>query len=408
MMTLLSITGVNYTDLSPLKQRPNMNTNGGPLWSAQTNKPLLSGPGVDIRQIMILTYTDCFLGDVVKLLEMLTSLNSSRPGLSAEKIEYVTHIYSLYGGSVSSPATALMNMETQAMQISRPLDIDMLIIAHGSLEAISPPPDSTVNWLRTICSQSRCVVALGAGIFLLAATGLLHQRTVTTYSSLVSRLIAGYPTLRVKKSADFQRDGKFYTTSERINIKEMAQLLLLSDRGENGNDSRRVESSVSTDLCPLNSVFTRPQSIAYRVTFWWLTHIDQDLNMAQSADFLAMSERSFRRHFKLQTGYSPSVFLLLLRLELCRQALIDSDLPIDKIARRCGLLDGQQLARIFRRFIGTSPHQYRETNRQENLAALHPAYGDLFNARALPEWLSRFLTRVSPEKKQSILIYLQR
>lgn len=87
---------------------------------------------------MILTYTDCFLGDVVKLLEMLTSLNSSRPGLSAEKIEYVTHIYSLYGGSVSSPATALMNMETQAMQISRPLDIDMLIIAHGSLEAISP------------------------------------------------------------------------------------------------------------------------------------------------------------------------------------------------------------------------------------------------------------------------------
>ncbi|MCL2900333.1 helix-turn-helix domain-containing protein [Brenneria tiliae] len=387
-----------------------MNTNSGPLWSAQKNKLLLSGPGVDIRQIVILTYTDCFLGDVVKLLEMLTSLNSSQPGLSAEKIEYVTHIYSLYGGSVSSPATALMNMETQAMQISRPLDIDILIIAHGPQQAISTPPDSTVNWLRAICSQSRCVVALGAGIFLLAATGLLHQRTVTTYSSLVSRLIAGYPTLRVKKSADFQRDGKFYTTSERINIKEMAQLLLRADRGENGNDSRRVESSVSTStaLCPLNSIFTRPQSIAYRVTFWWLTHIDQDLNMAQSADFLAMSERSFRRHFKLQTGYSPSLFLLLLRLELSRQALIDSDLPIDKIARRCGLLDGQQLARIFRKFIGTSPHLYRETKRQENLAALHPAYGDLFNARALPQWLSHFLTRVSPEKKQSILICLQR
>ncbi|MFE8150768.1 helix-turn-helix domain-containing protein [Brenneria goodwinii] len=344
---------------------------------------------------------------------MLTSYNSGHPELYGKKIQYVTHIYSLNGGEVSSPSTTLVHAETQAVQVSRPPNIDMLIIAHGPQQAISPPPDSIVNWLHTICSQSRCVIALGAGIFWLAATGLLNQRTVTTHASLITRLITCYPALHVKNNIDLQIDGKFYTTSERINIKEMAQHLLHSDRGETSDDSLTKQPLLSLPTCNtsclLNSVFTHTQSIAYRVILWWLTHIDEDLNMAQSARFLAMSERSFRRHFKLQIGYSPSLFLLLLRLELSRQALIDSNLPIDKIARRCGLLDGQQLARIFRKFIGTSPHQYRERKYKGNLSGLHSAYNDLFNAAFFPQWLYHLLTKINldTQKKMSILTYLQ-
>ncbi|MBJ7223710.1 MULTISPECIES: helix-turn-helix domain-containing protein [unclassified Brenneria] len=362
---------------------------------------------------MILAYTDCFLGDVINLLEILTTLNKNQPNSPGEKIHYVTRIYSLYGGSITSPSTTLMNVETQAVQVSRQADIDILIIAHGPQQAISTPPDSIIHWLRKICFQSRCVIALGTGIFWLAASGVLNQRTVTTHSSLIARLIACYPTLRVKQNADLQQDGKFYTASEHVNIKEMAQLLLRSDRGEITTDGLTTGALKPPHLdnasCLLDSVFTHTQSIAHRIILWWLTHIDEDLNTAQSACYLAMSERNFRRHFKLQMGYSPSLFLLLLRLELSRQALINSNLPIDKIARRCGLRDGQQLARIFRKFIGTSPHQYREVKYKEHFIGLNPVYSDLFNAVNLPGWLCAFLANINPEKqkKLSILLYLQ-
>jgi transcriptional regulator GlxA family with amidase domain len=39
--------------------------------------------------------------------------------------------------------------------------------------------------------------------------------------------------------------------------------------------------------------------------------------------------------------------------------LEDTDLPIDKVARWCGMGDGNRLGRIFKQRIGMSPTQYR-------------------------------------------------
>ena len=72
-----------------------------------------------------------------------------------------------------------------------------------------------------------------------------------------------------------------------------------------------------------------------------------------------MSERNFLRLFKREMGVTPSQYLLRARLNLSCELLVRSDLPIDKIARRVGLTNGERLSKVFRKQFSMSATEYR-------------------------------------------------
>jgi transcriptional regulator GlxA family with amidase domain len=72
-----------------------------------------------------------------------------------------------------------------------------------------------------------------------------------------------------------------------------------------------------------------------------------------------MSERNFLRRFKNEIGLTPSDYLLRARLNMSCRMLVESRLPVDKIARRCGIGSGGQLAKLFRKYLATTPTDYR-------------------------------------------------
>jgi transcriptional regulator GlxA family with amidase domain len=72
-----------------------------------------------------------------------------------------------------------------------------------------------------------------------------------------------------------------------------------------------------------------------------------------------MSERSYLRHFRAEMSVKPSEYLRRSRVELAAALLESSDMPVDKIARRCGLTSGECLARLFRQIWRISPTEYR-------------------------------------------------
>lgn len=93
---------------------------------------------------------------------------------------------------------------------------------------------------------------------------------------------------------------------------------------------------------------------------WIIRNCDRALTVSMAAERAKMSERSYFRHFLSHVGLSPSEHLQRARLERAMRFLIDTDLPVDKIARRCGLASGECLARLFRRLLDTSPTEFRE------------------------------------------------
>jgi transcriptional regulator GlxA family with amidase domain len=95
--------------------------------------------------------------------------------------------------------------------------------------------------------------------------------------------------------------------------------------------------------------------------------------MADAARIAAMSERNFFRRFKQELVVTPSGFVLGVRLEKASTMLTDTDLPVDKIARRSDLGSGARLTRLFRQHLSKSPTEYRLSARGEGRSIENPS-----------------------------------
>jgi transcriptional regulator GlxA family with amidase domain len=92
---------------------------------------------------------------------------------------------------------------------------------------------------------------------------------------------------------------------------------------------------------------------------WIARNCNKSISITMAAQTAGMSERSYLRHFRAEMGVKPSEHLRRSRVELAAAMLESSDLPVDKIARRCGLTSGECLARLFRQIRNVSPTEYR-------------------------------------------------
>ncbi|MEI6002421.1 helix-turn-helix domain-containing protein [Paraburkholderia bengalensis] len=92
---------------------------------------------------------------------------------------------------------------------------------------------------------------------------------------------------------------------------------------------------------------------------WIRDNYSGPISVAHAAEYAAMSKRNYQRRFKAEFGITPLEYLLRTRFAAVCAMLEDTELPIDKIARWCGMGDGNRLGRIFKERYGVSPTQYR-------------------------------------------------
>jgi len=93
---------------------------------------------------------------------------------------------------------------------------------------------------------------------------------------------------------------------------------------------------------------------------WIAEHLTCDLGIPTLAEQAGMSERSFVRHYRADTGQTPARAIELIRVETARRLLSDTGLPIKRVAANCGFGSEETLRRSFLRAMGVTPQAYRE------------------------------------------------
>jgi transcriptional regulator GlxA family with amidase domain len=146
---------------------------------------------------------------------------------------------------------------------------------------------------------------------------------------------------------------------------QMALDLIATDLSEDISSriARSLQPSVADvgrTRCDDLSLNTAVDKI-HESTRWINENFSNDISVSDAAAVAAMSTRNYLRRFKDELGVTPFEYLTRLRFDAVCSMLLETELPIDKIARHCGMGNGDRLGRLFRKRYGMPPTAYRET-----------------------------------------------
>ncbi|MET3108509.1 transcriptional regulator GlxA family with amidase domain [Oxalobacteraceae bacterium GrIS 2.11] len=324
--------------------------------------------GQAVRRIGIVVFDGVVLADVLDMADVFTLCDKLISAVFPKVPQYQVSIISSAGGPVTSSSS--VQIMTESVAQFEQVCFDSLIVASGtgSFEAYRDPV--LISWLQNIYPHVVHTAGICTGIFVLGAAGLLEEHKVAVHWALINKLLSEYPKIKIEKGSQIVEDEGIFTVSDVGIASNLAVQLVERELG--ATMARRVEQELilyrqsRDDLHNVHFLDPRknmPVNRIHKASLWLAEHWNESISVIDVANEVAMSERNFTRQFKMETGKTPHDFLLQLRLDEVRRQLSETDFPVDKIARRCGLLSGAQVAKLFRKNNWQSPTEYRKLYR---------------------------------------------
>lgn len=259
---------------------------------------------------------------------------------------------------------------------------DLLLVAGGpKLPDLHPAPDF-LHWLGAKAQESRRFGSVCNGAFLLGHAGLLNGKSVTAHWHDVDRLIAQFPRARVRPDKIFVRDGSLFTCAGVTAGVDLCLALVTEDWGH--EMALRIAKRLivyirreggQSQYSPYLAVGPKEETIVAKVLRYVTDHISEQFSIEQLADAVAVSRRTFSRIFAKDANMTPSAFVEQVRVDFSRKLLEETDLPLKTVAFRCGFHSGNHMRVIFTRRLDTTPREYRQRFRGEEVAeAQEPAF----------------------------------
>ena len=100
-----------------------------------------------------------------------------------------------------------------------------------------------------------------------------------------------------------------------------------------------------------------------RTIAYILAHLEHKLSLTELAAVAQMSSSHFTRLFKCATGQAPHQYVITCRMERAKQLLTETTLPLHEIGARVGYADQSHFTALFRKYVSTTPKDYRNTTR---------------------------------------------
>ena len=221
------------------------------------------------------------------------------------------------------------------------------------------------RWLAARYADGAWLAAACSGPFLLAQAGLLDGHTATTSTWFAELFEQRYPAVKLDASAVLAESGRLVTGGgafshidltlhlvERIAGRELARALARYIVLDNRRETR------SAELIPHHVRHHDP--LILKAEKWMRAHLRADIGVQDIASHVAVSARTLVRRFKERTGESPYAYLQRMRLETSKALLAGTHYRIEQIPARVGYQDESAFRRLFKKYVGLSPREYRQ------------------------------------------------
>ncbi|WP_223069790.1 helix-turn-helix domain-containing protein [Paenibacillus caui] len=102
-----------------------------------------------------------------------------------------------------------------------------------------------------------------------------------------------------------------------------------------------------------------------RIIRYLLEHFDEDISLQAMAQLVNMDENYLSGLFKKKTGHTFIGYLQQIRVNEAKVYLAETNLTVAEIGERCGFANPSYFFRIFKRWTGVRPNEYRWACKQE-------------------------------------------
>jgi transcriptional regulator GlxA family with amidase domain len=279
-------------------------------------------------------------------------------------------------------ATTLIGAQTGAAQYGRlALRADRQLAQAGDYDLIYLPAlwrrpprreawvGALGQWLIAQHTQGALIAAVGTGVSLLAASGLLDGRAATTHWYNFERFARDYPHVDLKREFFITQTGALYCAASINSLADVSVHLI--ERAFDRQTAQHVERNFSHEIRRTYEEYRYldggqtplADETVIEAQLWIDSNLAAQTTLPELAQRLGVSVRTLDRRFRLATGSSPRRYWQARRMRLAKELLEKTNLTIGEIAYRVGYTDAGFFARLFRRELAVHPLAYRQTVR---------------------------------------------
>ncbi len=243
---------------------------------------------------------------------------------------------------------------------------DVLLIPGGRGIRYAATLAKISHWLQSNHAKFDRIASVCTGAYVLAESGLLDGKTITTHWQYCVDLQTQYPSVNVQSDALFIREGKFYSSGGITAGIDLALDIIEDDF------TAETAMAVARELVvflrrsgaqaqysvPLQAQSARSSTMA-ELSRWITNNLNADLSVERLAEQINLSPRQFTRRFKVEFGLAPAQFVKLLRLDTAR-VLLDQGSRYGEAALAVGFKSNDGFRRAFESRFGVSPIEYQK------------------------------------------------
>ncbi len=189
--------------------------------------------------------------------------------------------------------------------------------------------------------NERILVCFGDEVFDSAMSGVLEELSREKLIRVEKSRLPVLTEILQKIQKEYSGDRKF---KKGMIINYIRELLLLLCRYRTAETQKISESD----------------RLIYQISEHIASHFSESLSLEELSRKFALSTGHLSRKFKSVIGVGVGEYITYVRILNAEKLLKTTALAITEIADRCGFNDSNYFSTVFRKTMGTTPHQYRK------------------------------------------------